>query len=357
MKQFLAWVTALIAAVFLLPAPAHADPAPPSFEDGFGLTQVGAPTGTATDVLLKVTTPEVAGERHIRVILPPDYASQPDKRYPVLYMLHGSPDSPACFTPANVPSLKALTSAIVVVPDGGKRGWYSNWVRQDTAAGAQNWKNFHIDQVIPFIDANLRTKATKQGRAIAGWSTGGFGALRYVAQRPDLFSQVASFSGILDLELFTSRVVLQATATNAGGVILPGSGSGLGSSCLDDDQSFGPNVPDVSIVGPLFDFWGNPPANIKAINPANNMRKTEGVFVSLYTGGNVATVQSEAIAVPSAANAKASLDYLKYPYYYKNYGNGSGLGDGSCNGSHTITCLNLALADYFPRLTQAFAQP
>ncbi|WP_425506606.1 alpha/beta hydrolase-fold protein [Streptomyces rectiverticillatus] len=63
------------------------------------------------------------------------------------------------------------------LPDGGRRGWYANWLDQKTAAGAQNWENFHINQVIPFIDANLRTVAARQGRAVGGLSMGGFGAL------------------------------------------------------------------------------------------------------------------------------------------------------------------------------------
>ena len=79
------------------------------------------------------------------------------------------------------------------MPDAGKVGWETNWV--DQSGGAQAWRDFHVDQLIPWIDANLRTISSKSGRAIAGLSMGGFGAIRYAQDRPDLFTYAASFSG------------------------------------------------------------------------------------------------------------------------------------------------------------------
>ncbi|MFE9628326.1 alpha/beta hydrolase-fold protein [Streptomyces sp. NPDC006527] len=62
-----------------------------------------------------------------------------------------------------------------------------------TPAGAD------LKQVIPFIDANLRTIATKKARAVAGVSMGGLGAFHYAQARPDLYSQTASLSGDIAL--------------------------------------------------------------------------------------------------------------------------------------------------------------
>ena len=53
------------------------------------------------------------------------------------------------------------------------------------------WETFHIDQIVPWVDANLRTIRSRAGRAIAGLSQGGFGALSYAARHPDLFTSVA----------------------------------------------------------------------------------------------------------------------------------------------------------------------
>ena len=52
------------------------------------------------------------------------------------------------------------------MPDGGKVGWYTNW--KSPGSTAQSWSDFHVGQLIPWIDANLRTIAQKNGRAIAG---------------------------------------------------------------------------------------------------------------------------------------------------------------------------------------------
>ncbi len=100
------------------------------------------------------------------------------------------------------------------MPDGGKVGWYTNWV--DQSRGAQAWADFYLAQLIPWVDANLRTIATKQGRAIAGLSMGGFGAVRFAQDRPDLFNYVASFSGAVDLNDYGTRGVIGEQAGQNG---------------------------------------------------------------------------------------------------------------------------------------------
>ncbi len=105
---------------------------------------------------------------------------------------------------------------ITVLPDGGARGWYTDWVRQDTAAGAQKWETFHIKQVIPLIDDNLRTINTKNGRAIGGLPMGGFGALSYTENHPALFSQTVSLSGAIDFTLYGSARRSAACCPTAG---------------------------------------------------------------------------------------------------------------------------------------------
>lgn len=135
-----AWAVLLTAAALLLPAAPRALAEPPSgapvLADGHGLTQVGS-TGTATDFTVTVITAQVAKQHPIRIILPPGYWDDPTRRYPVLYFLHGSPDSPVN---QNYPALRSSTSMITVIPDGGARGWYADWRDQNTAAGAQRWR-------------------------------------------------------------------------------------------------------------------------------------------------------------------------------------------------------------------------
>lgn len=186
-------LTAVLAAVFGLvcAAPAAAASAPPVFTDAHGLTVVSQPkwvdggertfvftVRTAHVPAYSVMDGQVSGEHVIMVTLPEDYES--GARYPVQYHLHGHPDRPN--TTANQRLFEEPTVGvplITVVPNGSGRGWYTNWVNPPAALGPQNWEAFHLDQVIPFIDANLRTIPTRDGRAISGHSMGGFGAFHY----------------------------------------------------------------------------------------------------------------------------------------------------------------------------------
>jgi esterase/lipase superfamily enzyme len=83
------------------------------------------------------------------------------------------------------------------MPDSGPTGGYTNWYNGG-AGGPPEWESYHIDQLLPWIDAHLRTRPVRAERAIAGLSMGGFGAMSYAARHPDLFAAAASFSGAVD---------------------------------------------------------------------------------------------------------------------------------------------------------------
>jgi len=342
---------AATATTMLSGQPAHADAtSPPTLTDGHGLTQVGTATGTATNFVITVTTPQVAGRHHIKIILPSGYDDDPARRYPVLYFLHGSPDDPIYQT---YPALTTSNSMITVIPDGGLRGWYTNWLDQTTAAGAQNWENFHIDQVIPFIDDNLRTIATKNGRAIAGVSMGGFGALHYAQDHPELFSQVATFSGADDISRDEAviRAAVLVTETNVGAPLC-GLASGSSATC---SLNFGPTVSSDAIFGspyPVFDDhrWND-------ADPSTHMDKLAGMGISLYTGngqGNGYNTAEEFWVESASVHVREHLDAFGMPYYFVDYGDGSTWGT-DCGGGHNGNCWEQDLVDYIPRLEQAFA--
>ncbi|MEU9098529.1 alpha/beta hydrolase-fold protein [Streptomyces sp. NPDC048361] len=370
-------LAAAASALLLLGAPAaHAAhtaapaPAPPVLADGFGLTQVGTATGSATNFVITVKTAEVAQEHHIRILLPAGYADEPTQRYPVFYFLHGASDDPANPFVA-YPALTRSTAMITVIPDGGLRGWYTNWLDQNTAAGAQNWENFHINQVIPFIDANLRTLASRQTRAVGGLSMGGFGALHYAQRHPDLFGQVATFSGADDLSVdhMVMRGAVVATLTNAGAPLCGNAATtvnaadtgtaanavnavnAVNASC---SLTFGPTVSSDAIFGtpyPVFDAdwrWNE-------ADPSAHMAALAGTGIAIYTGNGNSDPSAMEFWVESAAqHAKDHLDALKLPYDYVDYGNGSTWG-AACHGGHESGCWAQDLVDYVPRLEAAFA--
>jgi pimeloyl-ACP methyl ester carboxylesterase len=87
---------------------------------------------------------------------------------------------------------------IVVMPDGGAMGWYTDWYAGDRPVQPR-WETYHVGELVPWIDATYRTIAARRGRAIAGLSMGGFGALSYAARHPGTFAAAASFSGALEV--------------------------------------------------------------------------------------------------------------------------------------------------------------
>lgn len=342
-------VAAVAMATTASTAQADGGAAPPSLPNGFGLTQVGTATGSSTNFYLTVTTPEVKGEQHIKIILPSGYHDQPDRRYPVLYFLHGAPDDPI---QQNYPALTMSDEMITVIPDGGAKGWYANWLNQNTALGAQNWENFHLEQVIPFIDANLRTIATKKSRAIAGVSMGGFGALRYAQVRPDLFSQTASLSGDIDLSVKSMdlRLAVVASVTDAMGAMCASSSG----TCDPDESAFAPGVDSDALFGSPYPVF-NRDWRWNEVDPSQHMDRLAGMGISIYTGdGGGSPLDLEFWVAGAAKNVKARLDALGMPYYYVNYGDGSGWGT-LCDGGHTAGCWEEDLRDLIPRLEQSFA--
>lgn len=199
----LAGLVAIIAGLLVAPATATAAPnvgpapARPSATPS-PLTLVSRQTLDPRLRELTFTTPALAAPTHVRVLLPADYRAEPTRRYPVLYLLHGGFGSYVDWTTAgDAEAITAGQPLIVVMPDGGRGGWYSDWTNFGRG-GPPEWETYHIDQLIPWIDAHYRTVANRCGRAIAGLSMGGFGAMSYAARHPDDFSAVASFSGAVD---------------------------------------------------------------------------------------------------------------------------------------------------------------
>ncbi|MFI5773260.1 alpha/beta hydrolase [Streptomyces sp. NPDC051658] len=340
---------ALTVTALLATPPAHAGgAAPPVLSDAFGLTQVagGTEVRSGTDFTITVTTRQVSGPHKIRIFLPSGYRADPDKRWPVAYFLHGGGGT--VDDAAAAPALRS-DSMITVVPDGGLKSWYADWLMQNTAEGAANWETFHLDQVVPFIDANLRTIADKRHRAVVGLSMGGFGALHYGEARPDLFGHVASLSGGIDFGMAEVRAAVLATELNVTGAwcaVSTSTPSGTG-QCT----GYGPTVDSDAIFGSPYPVL-NADRIWKAVDPAAtaNLAKLAAAEVTLYTGDQGLIDHFTQIA---AKNVKTRLDQLGLPSRLVDYGDGSSLAP-TCDGGHNYGCWAPALADYVPRLQDSF---
>ena len=157
----------------------------------------------------------------VRVLLPARYRKQKPRRYPVLYLLHGSFDDYRSWTDKGaVESITGHRKLIVVMPDGGQGGWYTNWVNRGQG-GPPEWETFHIRQLIPWIDDRYRADRSRGARGIAGLSMGGFGAMTYAARHPDLFSWAGSFSGAVDIVNYAPVAVVIDTGNDQPGPLDP----------------------------------------------------------------------------------------------------------------------------------------
>jgi S-formylglutathione hydrolase FrmB len=142
------------------------------------------------------------GRTRVRVLLPTGYRPDARRRYPVLYLLHGALEDESAYTDQDF-GLREYTRKlplIVVMPDSGTGGGYVNWWNFGRG-GPPRWETYHVRQLIPWVDAHYNTLGTREGRAVAGLSMGGDGALKYAAKHPDLFVAAHSFSGAVDLNV------------------------------------------------------------------------------------------------------------------------------------------------------------
>ncbi len=131
-------------------------------------------------------------ERYLAV-LPAGYDAKPDRRYPVLYLLHGAESTAdEWLVCTRLMELSEPSGLIVVLPAGKPSGWWIDW-SDDAHLGEQAL----IGTLLPYIDSTFRTMPGGAHRAVAGLSMGGYGALVQTARHPELFAAAASFSGTL----------------------------------------------------------------------------------------------------------------------------------------------------------------
>ncbi|MCP9750963.1 alpha/beta hydrolase-fold protein [Ferruginibacter sp. HRS2-29] len=129
------------------------------------------------------------------VVLPEGYQKS-NKRYPVVYLLHGLGDNESSWLEYGEISQvagkavkdKEIVPMIYVMPQG-YRSYYVN-----DYAGTFLYQDMFVKELIPFIDSVYKTIADKKSRATVGYSMGGFGALVLPLKHPELFSACVPMS-------------------------------------------------------------------------------------------------------------------------------------------------------------------
>ena len=155
----------------------------------------------------------VFGEtRNYRIFLPPGYFENPQKKYPVIYFLHGWSqryfgdggqkfdefDKGADNKGDNIANFVSTHDVIVVKSDGYNREpGEKYYLRPYNIDPVETFRQFPIyyPELIDYIDTHYRTLADREHRAISGLSMGGFMSFWIGGKYPQLFSAAGNFCG------------------------------------------------------------------------------------------------------------------------------------------------------------------
>src|SRR5262245_52318884 len=135
-------------------------------------------------------------DREVTVYLPPSYAGDQARRYPVVYLLHGYGGRDDTFTTRlaalaesgdRLAAAQGFSSAIVVTPNAFTLHKGSMYSSSPTTG---DWEPFIAEDLVAYIDGHYRTLASRLSRGLAGHSMGGYGAIRIGMKRQDVFSSL-----------------------------------------------------------------------------------------------------------------------------------------------------------------------
>jgi len=138
-------------------------------------------------------------DRDVFVYLPPSYKTNPNRRYPVVYFLHGyAAHAETYWNSLSVPAAADADIAngsshemIIVLPDAFTVYSGSMFSNSPTTG---DWETFVADDLIAYIDGHYRTIADRSARGLAGHSMGGYGTVRIGMKHPEAFSVLYAMS-------------------------------------------------------------------------------------------------------------------------------------------------------------------
>jgi S-formylglutathione hydrolase FrmB len=197
----------LLALLAAAAAPAHAATtvdSPPCVlapRPRLGISEVARRHVSSRVLELTLRSTAMGAEQKVDVLLPTGYDPSGATRYPVLYLLHGSFGTYHDWIDNGAEKLVGDRQVIVVTPDDGPDGSYSDWYGAVAVTGdrAPAWESYHVGELVPFVD---RAFPTSGRRFIAGLSSGGGGAMEYAAQHPGVFAAAGAFSGAVNTDLW-----------------------------------------------------------------------------------------------------------------------------------------------------------
>ncbi|HNX34516.1 MAG TPA: glycoside hydrolase family 127 protein [Kiritimatiellia bacterium] len=146
--------------------------------------------------LSSISVPSACMKKDIptAVILPKGYTTDPLKRYPVVYLLHGASDSERHAAHPIFRAAADLNQVIVVCPRGTRTWWLDSPVDP-----SYKYETFVVRELVPWIDAHYRTVPDRRHRGLTGNSMGGHGSFYIALRHKDRFGAVGSIFGGVDL--------------------------------------------------------------------------------------------------------------------------------------------------------------
>lgn len=216
-------------------------------------------------------TPNYIGNseyRQMQIYTPPGYDKHSSKTYPVVYLLQGLPLGeksylvPKLYEPwigepmpfvagpdfpeegfrewvDGLIEIGEIEPMIIVMPDADNNiyGW-SMFTNSILNGG---FENYIVNDLVNYMDSNYRTIASKDGRALIGVSQGGYGAIKLGMLYSDIFSIVASHSGLLYLDgvLALGEVIV---SENPDGINGPDPAKFLTSAMYAFSSAWSPNL-------------------------------------------------------------------------------------------------------------------
>ena len=153
-----------------------------------------ATTAFAGEVFLETFRSEALGRDYKYTVYLPDSYKKDDKKYPILYLLHGAGgDENEWLAKGGLRETmdamiaRQLIKPMVVIMPGHTAAWWVDGAKEKGETAL-------VKEVMPHAEAKYRIDAVRSNRLIAGLSAGGFGALNLIMKYPQMFAASAVLS-------------------------------------------------------------------------------------------------------------------------------------------------------------------
>jgi S-formylglutathione hydrolase FrmB len=137
----------------------------------------------------------------VSIYLPPSYTTDGNRRYPVVYLLHGYTGTDLSYFGPTGRQLHVVAERVfgrgagremILVMPNGMNAYGGSMYSNSVTTG--DWEGYVAEDLVAYMDRNYRTIPSRESRGLAGHSMGGYGAMRIGMKRPDVFAAIYALS-------------------------------------------------------------------------------------------------------------------------------------------------------------------